>query len=268
MVDSHNSVLDLELTEKQGEAIKLVITRVCNACILMEIGSHKILTDPFFLNPAYMGIDESVAIKVKELPRLSAIIGGHSVPDHWQIDSLSSYPYKQDVPVYVATQSMALKAISTGFKNVEVLDWGSHRKISETLNLEVVKAHQLIGLKANNYVLRDEGISVFFGSEARDLEPLREYRVNNEAVDIVIAPVNAVHLFGFIKLVMSGSEAIEATRILGAKIFFEIHDAHRVRPFLISVKSSGDDAEIAAQLDSEIEVVRMPTGQKWQLISA
>ncbi|NET39132.1 MAG: hypothetical protein F6K19_45365 [Cyanothece sp. SIO1E1] len=93
---------------------------------------------------------------------------------------------------------------------------------------------------------------------------MKEYRLNNDIVDIVIAPVNAVHLFGLIKLVMSGKEAVEATKILGAKMLIAIHDSHRERPLLISVKSSGDEAEAVASLDSEVEVIRIPTGKRWE----
>lgn len=242
---------------------QLAINRICNACVLIEICGHTVLTDPFFWNPPYMGIDESVAIQPVDLPRLSAIIGGHSVPDHWQIETLSEYPYKDEVPVFVPMKSMAKKAREVGFEKVEVVDWGEHRRISEHLNLEIVKAHKGLGMTVNNYVLRGEGISVFFGSEARDFEPLREYRRNNKIVDVVMAPVNAVHLFGRLKLVMSGKEAVEATKILGSKIFFAIHDAHIERPLLISVKSSGDDADAAASTDSEVEVIRIPVGDWW-----
>ena len=249
---------------KTKTAPKFAITRIANACVLMEIGNHKILTDPFFWNPSFMGIDEPVAMKPEELPRLSAIIGGHSVIDHWQIQTLASYPHKEQVPVFVATRSMAKKAYSVGFREVEVLEWDEQRQISEHLTLETVKAHKGLGLKVNNYVLRTQGISVFFGSEARDLKPLQEYRLNNDIVDIVIAPVNAVHLFGFMKLVMSGKEAVEATKILGAKTLVIIHDSHRKRPLLISVKSSGNEAEALASLYSEVEVIRIPTGKKWE----
>ena len=243
---------------------KLEITRVANACVLMKIGSLSVLTDPFFYNPSYMGIDEQPAMKVKELPILSAIIGCHSVPDHWQIQTLASYPHKDKVPVFVATKSMAKKAKAIGFRSVEVLEWGNHRKISDSLNLETLKAHKSLGMKVNSYVLRDKEISVFFGSEARDLEPLREYRRNNPKVDVVLAPVNAVHLFGFFKLVMSGKDAVVATKILGAKILFVIHDSHRKRPFLIGIKSSGKDAIETAKLESEVEVIRLRAGKSWK----
>ena len=184
---------------KKGE--RFSITRIANACVLMEIGNHKILTDPFFWNPAFMGINEKIALQPEELPLLSAIIGCHSIIDHWQIHTLSSYQYKDQVPVFVATRSMAKKAYEAGFHNVEVLEWNDYRSISDGLFLEVIKAHKGFGLKANNYVLSTQGLRVFFGSEARDIKPLEKYRLSNHAVDIVIAPVNGVHLFGFQKLV-------------------------------------------------------------------
>ena len=242
---------------------KLEITRVANACVLIKIGNDHILTDPFFHNPFYMGIDEEVALEVEQLPLLSAIIGCHSVPDHWQISSLSAYPHKDKVPIYVATKSMAKKARSAGFRTVEIVEWGEQRSISKDLNLETVEAQKVTGFTVNNYVLRGNEISIFFGSEARDLQPLRKYRNSNEKVDVVLLPVNAVHLFGFLKLVMGGDEAVEATKILGAKFLFVIHDAHQPRPLLVGIRSSGDDADTAAKTEPGIEVVRVPTGETW-----
>jgi L-ascorbate metabolism protein UlaG (beta-lactamase superfamily) len=65
------------LTSSTGE---LRPTRITNACVLIELGEHAVLTDPWFENP--WGFNEDPGIQVDDLPRLSAIMGSHFAPDH------------------------------------------------------------------------------------------------------------------------------------------------------------------------------------------
>ena len=242
------------------------VTRIINSCALLQFGNEAVLTDPYFANRWYWKWNEPIGMKVSQLPKLSAVIGGHSVFDHWQISSLESYEYKDETPVFVATKSMARKARAAGFQHVEVLEWNECRRISDQLSLEVVPAQHAVGLKVNNYVLSTPDLRIFYGSEALDLEPLRQYRhrTNCPRIDVVLAPVNGARLFNFLKLVMNGSDAVEATRILGSKTLVPIHDSQIPVPFLFGVTSSGVDAEEEARkVDNGIEVVRLTSGQQW-----
>ena len=62
---------------------------------------------------------------------------------------------------------------------------------------------------------------------------------------------------------MTGKEAVEATRILGAKILIPIHDSQNPVPLLFGVTSSGNEAAAEAQMTNEIKVVRLTSGQKY-----
>jgi L-ascorbate metabolism protein UlaG (beta-lactamase superfamily) len=123
-------------------------------------------------------------------------------------------------------------------------------------------------MRVNNYVLDTPNLRIFFGSEACDLKPLREYRerANGRPIDVVFAPVNGLKLFGLLKLVMGGEEAVEATRILGAKTLVAIHDAHRRSLlFMVSPSSSGASAQAAAKaMADEVRVIRLATGERWE----
>ncbi len=250
-----------------SQSNRIKITRIANACVLIEIGEHTILTDPFFLNWPMIGIKEEVAMTAKELPPLTAIIGCHDFIDHWQMKGLEAYPHdKNDVQLFVPMQSMARSARKVGFENVEILSWGEQRTVAGRLSVEAVKAQKMLIWTVNNYVLRCGDASVFFGSEARDLPPLAEYKQKHGAVDVALLPTNAVHLFGLYQLVMSGSQAVQATQTLGAKHLVVIHDAHPKIPGFIHIKSSSDDADAAAarlNIDERVEVVRVPTGVAW-----
>ena len=242
------------------------ITRICNASVLINIGKHIILTDPYFVNVPFFGVTELAAINPKELPPLTAILGCHDVGDHWQIEGLSDYPHDKDgVHIFVAMESQAKSARKAGFKNVAVLEWGEHRTIAGDLSIEAVKAQRMMRWTVNNYALRCGDASILFGSEARDLSPLAEYGTEHSPVDVAIFPVNGVHMLGFYQLVMRGDEAVEGTKLLGSNKLFVIQDAHTHLPGLMSVKSSGNYADAAALSDENFEVIRMPVGETWSL---
>lgn len=242
------------------------ITRICNASVLINIGEHTILTDPYFVNVPFFGVKELAAINPQDLPPLTAILGCHDVGDHWQMKGLADYPHDKDgVHVFVAMESQARSARKIGFKNVEVLEWGEHRTVAGNLSIEAVEAQKMMKWTVNNYVLRCGDASILFGSEARDLSPLAEYGAKYSPVDVAIFPVNGVHILGFYQLVMRGNEAVEGTKLIGAKKLFVIHDAHTHLPGLMSVKSSGDDADAAALHDDNLAVIRVPTGEIWSI---
>lgn len=241
------------------------ITRINNASILLTIGEHTILTDPYFIDVPFIGVKEMAAIKPEDLPPLTAILGCHDVIDHWQMDGLADYKHNKDeVQIFVAMEKQAITAKKFGFNNVEVLEWGQKRTLRGNLTIESVKAQKMLKWTVNNYVIRYGGTSILFGSEARDLPPLKEYYEKNGAVDMAIFPVNGVHLMTFYQLVMKGDEAVQGAKLLGAKQLFVVHDAHKSVPVFLPTKSSGDDADKEAKNDNSIEVIRIPTGQLWK----
>jgi L-ascorbate metabolism protein UlaG (beta-lactamase superfamily) len=85
----------------------VAITRVVNAIVLLELPGGTILTDPYFKPVRFLPLREQVGLRTTELPRLTAIVGGHGVLDHWQLHPLRGYPYRDTTPVLVATAAMA-----------------------------------------------------------------------------------------------------------------------------------------------------------------
>ena len=240
------------------------ITRINNASILIHIGGHYILTDPYFIDVPFIGVTEMAVMSAADLPPLTAILGCHDVIDHWQMEGLADYPHdKQHVQLFVAMESQAKAARKVGFSKVEVLSWGQKRELPGGLSIESVEAQKMLKWTVNNYVIRHQDTAIMFGSEARDLAPLSAYYQQNGAVDMAIFPVNGVYLMSCYQLVMRGEEAVEGTRRLGAKQLFVIHDSHKGTPLFLPIKSSGDEADKAAAQHSDIQVIRIPTGQLW-----
>ncbi|WP_437742658.1 MBL fold metallo-hydrolase [Sorangium sp. So ce1504] len=242
---------------------RIAITRVVNACVVLELDGGAVLTDPYFDSHWFIGLREPIGLKVAELPRLAAILGGHGVFDHWQPGSMASYPFKAETPVFVATRSMAAKARSAGFEQVSVVDWGDVRALPGGLEVEVAPSQIVTGMKTNSYVISSAGRRIFIGTEARDLEPLRRYRASRPGVDVALLPIDSASLMGH-KLVMDPRDAIEATRILGAKTLVPIHYALKGRSFLLQTPFSDRDLLLLARDAPDIDVVCLSTGTRWE----
>jgi L-ascorbate metabolism protein UlaG (beta-lactamase superfamily) len=167
--------------------------------------------------------------------------------------------------VLVATESMARKARAAGFERVSVVAWGSTVELPGGLVIEVVPAEVITGLKTNHYVVSSAGRRVFIGTEARSLEPLRRYRASRPGVDLAIAPIDGARLFGH-KLVMDPRDALEATRILGARTLVPFHYAVKSRPLVLQTPFSEDDVRRLARSVTDVDVVCLPTGKRWTLV--
>lgn len=200
----------------------LRLTRITNACVLIELGELAVLTDPWFCNP--WGFNEEPGLQVDELPQLTAIIGSHFAPDHWGINQLQTYKYRDNTPTYTATKAMAKKAMKAGFLSAEHLLWREKREIAPGITLEVVEAQTSFGKPSNNYILSNSKTRIFFGGETKRLEPLTTYRASNPPVDVVIAPSNGMRLLGY-QLVTTAEQALDAAKILGAHTLVPIHDS-------------------------------------------
>jgi L-ascorbate metabolism protein UlaG (beta-lactamase superfamily) len=104
---------------------------------------------------------------------------------------------------------------------------------------------------------------VFIGTEARDLEPLREYRTKYPRVDVVLAPIDGSSFLGR-KLVMAPADAVAAARLLGAKVLVPIHYANRSIPLLLQTPGRFDDLLRHAASAPDLDIVRLEPGQRWE----
>jgi L-ascorbate metabolism protein UlaG (beta-lactamase superfamily) len=244
---------------------RLALTRVINACVLIQLGDDYVLTDPYFEERlAWLPrMREPFGLRVDELPRLAAVIGGHEAFDHWFPASMQAYPHKDATKVFAANEDMAQRARRGGFTHVERLGWGDTRHINPRLSLRVVPAQKSGGALANNYVLSTEDTRLFVGTEACDIEPLRRYRDEYGPVDVAILPIDESRLFGH-KLVMNGRDAIEAAQVLGARALFPIHYSLKPIAGIFQTPWSAEDLLHHAPPTDELEVSPRPTGETWR----
>ena len=112
-------------------------------------------------------------------------------------------------------------------------------------------------------MLATDDVSVFFGGEARDLEPLRAYRGGARRVDVAMLPVNGLHVpVTGPQIVMNSDESVEGARVLGARTFIPIHDAYGHDPLWAFLRRGGsaEAAVRASTSEDDADVVCLPTG--------
>jgi L-ascorbate metabolism protein UlaG (beta-lactamase superfamily) len=243
----------------------LAITRVVNACVLIQLGDDFVLTDPYFreLTRLARRMREPFGLTVEQLPRLAAIIGGHSAFDHWHMASIDHYAFKQTTPVFSASKSAAARARAAGFSNVEHAKWNETRGITPALTLEVAPAQPSGGSLANNYVLSTPDVRVFVGTEACELEPIRRYGETRPPVQVALLPIDSSSLFGR-KLVMNGQEALAAARLLGARVLVPIHYSLKPVPWIFRTPWSEEDLQRLAPTAPDIDIRCLRPGERWE----
>lgn len=243
----------------------LAVTRVANSCVLLEIGGHFVLTDPFFTERWHLHRGEPLGMTVDELPPLTAIVASHSYPNHWDLRALRQYPYKESTAVYVSSRRMAGQARALGFRRVEYLEWGQIRHPAPQLSIAAAPAGRTLLWRHNAYVFSHEGVRVFFGGEIREVAFLERYRAEHPPVELALLPVNGLRAFGGPQIVMGPEQAVAGTSALGARTLIPIHDAHGDDDLLARVirrHGSGADA-LALASGTGPAVVCLQPGQRW-----
>jgi L-ascorbate metabolism protein UlaG (beta-lactamase superfamily) len=238
-----------------GAAVSVAVTRVMNACVLLEIDGDFVLTDPCFRQPVGIRFAEPFGLGVDELPRLTAILVGHRVPDHWQPRALRHYRHRQSTRVFVPAARMARAARRAGFANAEVLHWGDRRTVGP-LTVVCAPGERVAGMRTNVYVVSSHATSVLVATEARRVVP-------DAQVDVAVLPIDGARLFGR-ALVMDTGTAVATARRLGAALV-PIHFSQRPRPPVLRCPTGPD------QLPPNVQVrrpgVRMVVSQPGQSAS-
>ena len=242
-------------TVRAKKRMNCTITRIANACVLIEIGEVRILTDPWFQGSRFF--TERAGLAPEALPRLDAILGGHWAYDHWDMAALASLPDKAHTRVRVADASMVRPARKAGFTDVQVMAWGATERLGD-VTIESIREHALWGKRSSNYLVAGPDARLFVGSEARDLEAAQEFAQRHPPCDAALGPVNGVCLLGF-PLVADAAEMIGLARTVGAKQLIPIHDSHKPIWGLQQVRSSAADL---AHLDTKgLQVVQLTPGE-------
>ncbi|MEU6250294.1 MBL fold metallo-hydrolase [Glycomyces sp. NPDC047010] len=249
----------------ESENPVVAVTRVANACTLIEIGGRRILTDPWFTERWYLRRGEPLGLRIEEVPPVDAVVVTSFAANHWDLRALRAYPHKATTPVLTAADFMARRTRGLGYPRAERIDWGTVRELGDGLSIEAAPAGRLMRWRHNAYVISAGGRRVYFGGEIRDVALLREYRAHRPAVDVALLPTNGLAPVVGPPLVMGHREAVEGAKALGAKALVAVHDAHAHDPMSLVFRRHGSAAEAERLAAPGLDVVVLPPGRRWTL---
>jgi L-ascorbate metabolism protein UlaG (beta-lactamase superfamily) len=257
--------------QRTPAAAGLAITRIANACVLLELNGHAILTDPWFTERWYLRRGEPLGLDITELPPLTAIVATSFAANHWDLRALREYRHKSATPVYVSTARMARQARALGYTQVERLRWDETREPAPSLSVEAVPAGRTLAWPNNAYVLSSGQTRVFFGGEIEDVAWLERYRARRGPVTVALLPVNGLRPIVGPPLVMGPRQAVAGAGILGARTLVPVHDAHANDPLSLVFRRHGsavEARELAAGEPTGLDVVCLSPGTRWTYSAA
>ena len=231
------------------------VTRVINPCALITVDGVTFVTDPYFRGQRTLPMNERIGVQVGDLPPIGAVLGGHGAFDHWQLAPLRGH-LPADVPILVAHRGMQDLATRAGFTNLRVLADGERVQITSSVAVTALHGDRVFGRATNHYVVSGGSGSVYVGTEARTLDPMRR-SAQTGRIDVAVLPIDGLTFAGR-QLVMDARTAVDAAIVLGARLLVPIHYSQRSVPPLIRCRTGLEDVIRAAA--GRIEVRAAPTG--------
>jgi L-ascorbate metabolism protein UlaG (beta-lactamase superfamily) len=240
------------------------VTRVANACVLLEFGGRAVLTDPFFTERWFLRRGEPLGLEVGQLPPLTAVVATNPVANHWDLRAMREYGAKSATAVVVSTARMARQARALGYADVERLRWGRSRELAPGLSVEAVPSGRTLGWPNNAYLFTAGDVRVFFGGELADVGGLERYA----PVAVALLPTNGLRPLVGPALVTGPAEAVAGAQALGAQVLVPVHDAHAADPLSLLFRRNGWAADAVRSAPAGLDVVCLDPGRRWEFTPA
>jgi L-ascorbate metabolism protein UlaG (beta-lactamase superfamily) len=186
---------------------------------LLSIAGVRLLTDPWFDDPAFGAMAHAVgpAVRPEGLGPLGAILVTHDHADHADMPAMDRMDKR--AAAIVATAGLAAKAKARGFTDVRVLAPWESTDVGAAKVTAVPAEHDVYEI---GFVVEGAGRSVYFAGDSR-LFPGIAAIGERFRPTAAILPVDGTRLRGGPLQVMRPEDAVEAARTLGSKLVFPSH---------------------------------------------
>lgn len=203
----------------------LEVTAIRAATVLLRTATTTLLTDPWFGERMWWVLPtwQKPGVTLDALPPIDLVLATHLHPDHYDGPAVKALWKKAPRPAkFIAPPGS--RSHVTPSARADLLELGPDESFQHG-RLRVTATHcRHTGPSPDevNFVLEQDGETVFFGGDARFspvfLDVGRRFRI-----DVAFLPVSGTEIFGT-RTTMDEEEAYVAACDLGAKIVVPIHE--------------------------------------------
>jgi L-ascorbate metabolism protein UlaG (beta-lactamase superfamily) len=209
----------LESLDAEGDTALGAIVHVGHSTHLISVAGARLLTDPWFYDPAFGALSHvaAPAVAPEDVGKLDAVLITHDHADHADRRALDRLD-KRALAI-VATDELAAAARRLGFARVTVLAPWSSLTLGNARVSAVPGVHDIYEV---GYVVEGAGRSVYFAGDTRLFDGLAAI-AERFAPTAAILPVDGTRLTGGALHVMTPDDAVQATATLGARLVMPSH---------------------------------------------
>jgi L-ascorbate metabolism protein UlaG (beta-lactamase superfamily) len=200
-----------------GAGDRTGVIHVGHSTHLLCVKGKRLLTDPWFYDPAFGSVEHSPAPAVAPdgLGTLDAILVSHDHPDHADLRALDRMSDKSRTEVLVATEELGRQIRGLGFSGVHVLRVGEKFSLGELEIFGVPAVHDVVEI---GFVVDD----IYFAGDTRLTEALPAIKEQHRP-HLALLPVDGTRIRTGGKWVMTPEDAVSAAEILGVSRVIPSH---------------------------------------------
>lgn len=204
---------------RSAAAGKSGVIHVGHSTHLLTLDGMRLLTDPWFYDPAFGALSHDVtpAVPPSELGDLDAVLVTHDHADHADLRAIDEMDKR--AAMLVATPALAARVRALGFTDVAVLAPWETREIGKVRVTAVPALHDVYEI---GFVVEGRDRIVYFAGDTQ-LHPDLPAIAERFRPDFAILPVDGTRLAGSSMRAMTPEDAVEATRMLGTPAVMPSH---------------------------------------------
>jgi L-ascorbate metabolism protein UlaG (beta-lactamase superfamily) len=202
-----------------GGVARASIVHVGHSTHMLCIGGLRLLTDPWFYDPAFGALAHEVppAVLARDVGRLDVILVTHDHADH--ADARAMDEMDKRALVVVATDALAARTKNLGYREVVVLAPWEALTVKGVTITAVPGLHDIYEI---GFVVQGGGTSVYFAGDSRLHPALPAIAERFEPV-VSILSCDGTRLAGGDLHVMTPDDAVTAARTLRSKLVLPSH---------------------------------------------
>jgi L-ascorbate metabolism protein UlaG (beta-lactamase superfamily) len=193
------------------------VIHVGHSTHLIVVEGMRILTDPWFYDPAFGALSHEVkpAVVPSQIGSLDLILITHDHADHADLRAIDEMDKR--AIVICSTNDLAARVKKRGFTDVSVLAPWQERKINDAKSVTITAVPAQHDIYEVGYVITSPSRSIYFAGDTR-LHPDMPAIAERFHPDVAILPCDGTRITGGALHVMTPDDATTAAKTLGAKL--------------------------------------------------